>query len=195
LADTRSIQQDGLHKWRVATQIKDHIDSIISVLVLANGAVPRVTVGTEDALSTLSSIFPETLTNNIAFMFTNVTNPLHWNFSGDTIPDILTDAPQFLLNNPIALQKKYLKLKNDPNMKMGSADLRIAVKAGEENALEMLVDLFDWLDGLEPQPTTEIGRTPMGRTAVKEEKRSAVRRSTCSHLIWGSNLILIGNRL
>ena len=195
MADTRGIQQDGLHKLGVATQDKEHINSIISVLILVHGAVPRVTVGTEDALSTLSSIFPKTLTNNIAFMFTNVTNPLHWNFSGDTIPDILTDAPQFLLNNPIALQKKYLKLKNDPNMKMGSADLRIAVKAGEENALEMLVDLFDWLDGLEPQPTTEIGRTPMGRTAVKEEKRSAVRRSTCSHLIWGSNLILIGNRL
>lgn len=31
-----------------------------------------------------------------------------------------------------------------------------AVKAGEENALEMLVNLFDWLDGLEPEPVTEI---------------------------------------
>ena len=31
-----------------------------------------------------------------------------------------------------------------------------AVKAGEQSALEMLVGLFDWLDGLEPQPTREI---------------------------------------
>jgi hypothetical protein len=30
------------------------------------------------------------------------------------------------------------------------------VKRAEQKALEMLVDLFDWLDGLEPQPTTEI---------------------------------------
>ena len=30
------------------------------------------------------------------------------------------------------------------------------VKRAEQNALEMLVGLFDWLDGLEPQPTTEI---------------------------------------
>jgi hypothetical protein len=34
--------------------------------------------------------------------------------------------------------------------------MRKAVLTGEEQALEMLVDLFDWLDGLEPQPTTEI---------------------------------------
>lgn len=33
--------------------------------------------------------------------------------------------------------------------------MRKAVKTGEESALEMLVDLFDWLDGLERQPTTE----------------------------------------
>ena len=89
-------------------------------------------------------------------MFTNVSSPLHWNFSGDTIPEPLQDAPQFLLNNPIALQKKYQKLKDDPNVKKGRPDLRKAVKAGEENALEMMVDFFDWLDGLKPQPTTGI---------------------------------------
>jgi hypothetical protein len=31
-----------------------------------------------------------------------------------------------------------------------------AVKAGEQKAGEMLVNLFDWLDGLEPQLTTGI---------------------------------------
>jgi len=31
--------------------------------------------------------------------------------------------------------------------------MRKTMKAGEENALEMLVDLFDWLDGLERQST------------------------------------------
>ena len=89
-------------------------------------------------------------------MFTNVLSPLHWNFSGDTIPDVLKEAPQFLLNNPVALQKKYLKLKDDPHMKTGRAEFRKAVKGGEENALETLVELFDWLDGLEPQPMTNI---------------------------------------
>ena len=31
-----------------------------------------------------------------------------------------------------------------------------SVKGAEQNALDTLVELFDWLDGLEPQPTTEI---------------------------------------
>ena len=31
-----------------------------------------------------------------------------------------------------------------------------AVKTGEQQALERLVELFDWFDGREPQPTREI---------------------------------------
>jgi hypothetical protein len=129
---------------------------VTAVLILANGTVPRVTVGTDYALSTLSAIFPESLASNTAFMFTNVLSPLHWNFSGDTIPDSLKDAPSFLLNNPVALQRKYLKLKNDPNMKKTKADLCRAVKSSEKSALSMLVELFDWLDSLEPQPTMKM---------------------------------------
>jgi len=107
-----------------------------------------VNVSTSYALSTLSSIFPKPLASKIAFMFTNVLSPLHWNFSGDTIPEVLEDAPHFFLSNPVALQRKYLKLKDDQNMKKEKGDFRKAVKAAEQVALEMLVDLFDWLDGL-----------------------------------------------
>ena len=156
MADTRGLQQDELHKESIATQIKNHLDSVTAVLILANGTVPRVTVGTDYALSTLSSIFPKSLASNTAFMFTNVLSPLHWNFSGDSIPDDLKDAPYFLLNNPVALQRKYFKLKDDPNMKKTKVDLRKAVKASEQNAMGMMVELFDWLDGLEPQPTIGI---------------------------------------
>lgn len=150
------MQQDELHKRSIATQIKEHIDSITAILILANGTVPRVTVGTDYALSTLSSMFPKSMAHSVSFMFTNVLSPLHWNFSLETVPSNLRGAPQFLLNNPIALQRKYLKLKDDPKMKKGRAALRNDVKAGEQNALQTLVELFDWLDGLEPQGTTEI---------------------------------------
>ena len=163
------MQQDELHKKSIATQIEKHIDSVTAVLILANGTVPRVTVGTDYALTTLSTIFPKSLNKNIAFMFTNVLTPLHWNFSGETIPEILKDAPQFILNNPIALQKKYLRLKDGPNMKKMKTDLRNAVKAGEKNALEMLVELCDWLDGLEPLPTT--GMFSLGEETQDVEAR------------------------
>ena len=155
MADTRDIRQDELQKDRVVTQIKQLIDSVTAVLVLANGTVPGLTVATDNALSTLSSIFPTTLTNNLAFMLTNVSGPLYQNFSGDTLPDVLKDAPLFLLDNPIALQRKYLKLKDDVKSGSKRAEMRNMVKATEEQALEMLVDFLDWLDGLERQPTKE----------------------------------------
>ena len=79
-------------------------------------------------------------------ILTNLPSPLSRNFPGNAFPDILT---QFVLDNPVALQKKYLKLKDDPNMKKECMELRKMVKVGEQKALGMLVHLFDWLGGLE----------------------------------------------
>ena len=151
LADTRDIRQDELQKESVATQVKQHIDSVTAILVLANGTVPGLTVATNYALSILSAIFPTILTNNLAFVLTNVSGPLYQNFSGDTLPDVLKDAPVFLLDNPIALQRKYLELKDDAKLRSKGAEMCKTVKASEEQALEMLVDFFDWLDGLKGQ--------------------------------------------
>jgi len=91
-------------------------------------------------------------------MFTNVPSPLYWNFPGDTIPEVLKGARQFLFNNPVALQRKFLELRDDPTTKEGGMDLRDIVKADEKEALEMLVDLFDWLDGLDRPTTTGVVR-------------------------------------
>ena len=159
MADTRGIQQDEVHKRSIANEIRKHIDSVNAILILTNGTVPRITVGTDYTLSTLSAIFPKSLADNIAFIFTNVLSPLSWNFSQDTVPYVLKNAPQFHLDNPIALQKKYLDLalKGDPS-KRNAKDMRKHIEAGEQKALEMMVRLFDWLDRLEPQPTAEIVR-------------------------------------
>jgi hypothetical protein len=159
LANTRSVQQGELHKRSIVTQIKKHIDTITAVLILANGTVPRVTVGTDYALSILPATFPITLFNNAAFLLTNTSSALYQNLSRDILPEVCKGAPQFLLNDPIALQRRYLELEDNggPNTRGQMARFREMVKASEQNALEMLVDLFDWLDGLEPQPTTRIG--------------------------------------
>ena len=74
----------------------------------------------------------------------------------DTIPDVFKDADMFFLDNPIALQKLYLRFKDDLDKQKAMTDIRRAVLAGEEQALEMLVDLFDWLDGLGARPATDI---------------------------------------
>ena len=133
-------------------QLKDHIDSINAVLVLVNGTVPRVTVGTHSALSTLSAIFPKSLANKIAFLLTNTSNPLFQNFPTDALPEGFKGAPQFLLNNPIALYRRYLELKDAPNTMGQAHSFRDVVKASEQDALDMLGDLFVWLDGLGPPP-------------------------------------------
>ena len=153
MVDTRDIEQDELHKNHITTKIKEYIDSINAVFILANGTIPRIKVGTDYALSTLSSIFSKSLAGNIAFVFTNVPSPLSWHFPRETIPDVLKHAPRFLLDNPIALYKRSLGFKGGAK---GNKVMHKMVQEGEQKALEMLVELFDWLDGLEPQPTKEI---------------------------------------
>ena len=156
LTDIRGVAQDELHRESNVTQVVKHIGYITAVLVLINGTSTHVTVGIDYALSTLSCISPQPLAKNIAFMFTNVLSPLHCNFYHETLPYVLQDAPRFLIDNPIALQKKYFVLKDRPNMRKGRADFRKAVKAAEQGALVTLVDLFDWLDGLDAQQMTQI---------------------------------------
>ena len=148
MAGTCGIEQDELHKKSILTEIDNNTDSVSAVLILADGIVPRMTAETDYTFSTLSAIFPKSLTNNIALMFTNVQNTQSWRFSQETDLGVLKDAPLFVLDNPIALQTRF---KDDPAM-------RRMVKACEQRALEMLVKLFDWLDGLQPQPATEIVR-------------------------------------
>ena len=185
-------------------EIKKDIDSVTAVLVLANGAFPHVTVGTDYTLSTLSTLFPKVLASNIAFMFTNVVEPLHRHFSRDTIPDVLQNTPQFIFNNPVALQKKYLKLKSGPGKGRERPDLHKAVKVAEQTAFEMLVDLFDWLDSLEAQSMMDSGSlyekaqtidatitnilAQMGQVSTKklkidEQTREYQRFSAVSHLL------------
>ena len=154
MADSRGIEQDELHKRNISAEIQKQIDSVTAVLIFADGTVPRLTVGTDYALSTLSAIFPKSLAENIAFILTNVPSPLYFNFSPDTIPDVFREAEQLLLDNPVALQKKYLGMKGHSNREM--LKIRKTMQAGEETALGVLVELFDWLDGLMSQPTTEI---------------------------------------
>jgi len=107
------------------------------------------------ALTALSALFPKSLTDNIAFLLSNVPTPASINFPHDPILRDLKHAPKFLIDNPIALQKNYLRQKGHMDTRT-LKKMKGSVERAEENALEMLVELFDWLDGLEPQPTNPI---------------------------------------
>ena len=75
------------------TQLKKHIRSTTAVLVLANGTVSHSAVDITHALSTLSAVFPDTLTTNFALMFTNLSTPCSWNFLQEPVPKVKKHAP------------------------------------------------------------------------------------------------------
>jgi hypothetical protein len=198
-ADRRHLQQNELHKQSIVTQIKKHLDPLTAVLVLVNGTVPRVTFGTDYAFSILSAIFPNAVASNVALLFTNVSSPICFNFPQHSLPEFLKDAPQFLLDNPIALQKKYLKIKDGPNKRMRRPGIPKVVKTAKQYTLEMLVDFFYWLDRLEPQSmenTVPLYKEPqniittilalMEAVAAKKAKGSSV--SFHPTFNWCSNL-------
>ena len=111
--------------------------------MLANGTVPRGTGALHDPLATLSAVLPNPPASNTALVFTNVANPFAWNYCEGALPETLKSAPQFRVDNPVALHKKYLALNDVPDEKR--AELRKAVMDSERDAWETLVELFDWL--------------------------------------------------
>ncbi|KAM6499736.1 hypothetical protein JOM56_005244 [Amanita muscaria] len=158
LVDTRGLEQDKQHKASIVTAIKDHIPTVNAVLILANGTLPRLGAATDYALSTLSSIFPRSLADNIGILFTNVDDRLSWHFDQKSLPENLRNTDlQFLVNNPLAKWKKYVELCSQQDLKKKEhAKLKGTIREAHEKALAELVLVFDWLDTLEPQPTTEI---------------------------------------
>jgi len=65
------------------------------------------------------------------------------------------------LNSAIALHKEHLRLKGDPNMKKERLDLLRAVKASEQNALE--ISLTGW---------TALSHSRRGKLCLYEELQS-----------------------
>ena len=59
------------------------------------------------------------LTDRFRFI-PNFSSPLYQNFSEAILAEAFKDAPEFPLNDPLVLQRKYLKVKDDPNAKQGS---------------------------------------------------------------------------
>jgi hypothetical protein len=126
------------------------------VFILANGTLPRLSVSTEYALTTLSSIFPKSLADNISLVFTMCSNPLSINFTDDAVPPSLETAPQLYIDNPLSLLHKYHKMKANGQHKRQLRAASDHVAASEAAALQTMVRFFDWLDDLKPQPTTDI---------------------------------------
>ena len=136
---------------RIVRYIERHVDSISAVLILADIGFDFfqgfTRVDSNYMFSTLSTILPKTLFNNIAFMFMDGKGPLPLFFPREMAPEALKNSPVFPLDELIT---KIL------NGNQCAPLERIALQDHEQRVLEMLVNLFDWLNDLEPQPATEI---------------------------------------
>ncbi len=156
LADTRGLAMDELNKKSIAEAIQHHITSINAVIILANGTLARLGIATDYALTTLSAIFPRSLERNISFLFTNVNNPLQWNFQEDTIPQFLRDADRFTLDNPFSMEMRLRALCEMPQKAAFVKRMKAAVSNTYTETIDELTSLFNWMNELEPQPTKEI---------------------------------------
>ena len=163
LADTRGLEKDNENKQSIADAIRDSIQEITAVIIVTNGTDPRLTVATDYAITTLSSIFSGTLADNIGVLFTNISSSFNRQFDFGMLPLELQGAKTFLLDNPLARHKDYLTIKaaeaQGSVARANNAvlqELKKAVDEGHETALGTLAELFDWLDGLVPQATTDI---------------------------------------
>jgi len=154
LADTRGVQLDEMHKMQIAQSIRDVIETLDVVLIMANGTNPRLGQATNYALTTLSSMFPVSLANNIGVLFTNVPDSLSWNFEIESLPSTLRHAEYFTFNNPVALERRRRE-KPGRTQDEQRKNLR-KVATTHHESLDTLAGLFDWIDHLTPQPTNDI---------------------------------------
>jgi len=69
LADNRGLARDEQSKESIAKAIEESIPLVNAVIILANGTEERLGVATDYALTTLSSIFPRTLAENIGIVY------------------------------------------------------------------------------------------------------------------------------
>ena len=192
LADTRGLQKDNEHKKSIATAIQENIPEVTAVIILANGTNPRLGVATDYAITTLCSIFPKTLAQNIGILFTHVSSPLSWNFEVDTLPVELQGATEFLIDNPLAMQKRYLKdrAKAEAGGKIDEKKMKKfekCINGNHQTAVETLAEIFDWLDGLEPQTTKEI--TSLYNQSVEIERNISNTLARMTQLAQAVNVL------
>ncbi|KAJ8522112.1 hypothetical protein ONZ45_g1292 [Pleurotus djamor] len=158
LADTRGIDYDNRHKEAIAEAIKTKAEVIDSIIILANGTQERLGVATEYTLAVIAGMFPNSIINNIAFLFTMVANPLQFNFRREALHPCLRQAKIWTIDNPLAGWLKYhshMHSKYPPDQEF-MEEMFDVVQSTYAKTLKTLNAFFRWQDERQLQPTKEI---------------------------------------
>ncbi|KAF9492705.1 hypothetical protein BDN71DRAFT_1433064 [Pleurotus eryngii] len=158
LADTRGTDFDDAHKAAIAETIKDQIETIDCVLILANGTQERLPIPTKYAITVISGMFPSSIVDNMAFIFTMVANPLQFNFKREGLDVAVRKTKFWAIDNPLAGWLKYQKSLNDeePPEDFILEDMRETVHATYAKTMKTLNSFFKWVDEGKVQPVKEI---------------------------------------
>lgn len=183
-ADTRGIAHDNMHKAEINKAIKEHITTIDAVLILANGSVQRLGAATEYTLGVLTSMFPQSILDNIGFIFTH-SDPDGLNFQRESLPIELRQSRHWAIQNPLGRLNSF-KQKNGGAGSYTKAQLK-KLNSDYEETIDTLNEWLEWLDERQATPTSEIHELYEKSVAIEskiEASLSSITRLSEQRRAW-----------
>ncbi|GJE92658.1 hypothetical protein PsYK624_088130 [Phanerochaete sordida] len=155
--------QDRLRQ--IVTRIHEQVPTIHAVFILIRGTLTRFTCRTDYSLSMITSMLPRQYLDNIALVYTSVASPFSWTFDVRSLPEALSKARYFLLDNPLPLRARLLnqKARKDTPPRALDEEEEEMLRSREADALKSLSIVFDWMNTLTPQAAKDL--TSICRTA------------------------------
>lgn len=185
LADTGGLEVDRRHKEEINTAIKECIETIDAVLILANGSVQRLGAATAYTLNTLALMFPHSIVENIGFIFTN-SDPETLNFETEGLPEELRGCPFWVIQNPLALLNRYKK-NSTRGALPDSSKMDRKISACYDETVETLNEWMKWLSERPLKPTHEINELYEKSVDIEsrlQEVLSCISRLAEERLAW-----------
>lgn len=150
--DHNGLAKDEENKAAIIRTIEAYMPAVNAVLVVANGTLPTLGITSDYTISLISSIFPRSPAFNVAFMFTNVSTPWAWKFDSGSLSKVFIEAPQYSLDNPVAMQKRLVHLEKEGKTSAKILErLTASVTTHHNDALDTLVEFLNWAGDCEPQ--------------------------------------------
>ncbi|KAJ3754883.1 hypothetical protein EV360DRAFT_15756, partial [Lentinula raphanica] len=154
LGDLRGSEIDVEHKIAIVKAIRCHFETVDAIIILSFGGFYRLSLGVQFSLTTISSMFPHSITNNIAFVLTMVFDPTTIGFKRSYLPVELKDAKVWDINNPFPLWMKYQKrIAENPRTLPEEflEDMNDTIRQDYPRTLTTLSEVFQFLDKCEVQ--------------------------------------------
>ncbi|KAJ3875612.1 hypothetical protein F5051DRAFT_57534 [Lentinula edodes] len=155
LADGRGMAKDIEHMKAIVDAIKKNFHTLDGIVIVESGYSYHLTPPLYSTLDNLSHLFPDSIADNIAFVFTVVGPPPEKpHFVTTSLREELQKAPQWSINNPLALWFKYQKKLAEgwSDQEHPLEELHEMTQHEYKRAVEMLSQLFQYLDKCKAQP-------------------------------------------